>query len=181
MKYSLIEVCNRYNEGEGLQFLFFWGHQKNKKGTISKSCFSQWYSCSFEVENIKYHSAEQYMMAEKARLFKDKEVLEEILKAKEQKEIKELGRKVKNFNLELWNSCKYEIVLQGNLAKFRENEDFKEFLLNSENKIIVEASPYDKVWGIGLVADDEKINNPNNWKGENLLGFALMEVRDLIR
>ena len=71
---------------------------------------------------------------------------------------------------------KYKIVLEGNLAKFSQNENMKKFLLSAKNKILVEASPYDKVWGIGLSADTENIENPLTWKGENLLGFVLMEV-----
>ncbi len=120
------------------------------------------------------------MMAEKARLFKDYETLEEILSAKDQKEIKDLGRKIKNFNEEIWNREKYEIVKSGNLAKFSQDENLKEFLLSTGDKIIVEASPYDSIWGIGMGAKDENIEYPTAWKGENLLGFALMEVRDLL-
>ena len=119
-------------------------------------------------------------MAEKARLFKDYETLEEILSAENQKEIKDLGRKIKNFNEELWNREKYEIVKSGNLAKFSQDENLKEFLLSTGDKIIVEASPYDSIWGIGMGAKDENIEDATAWKGENLLGFALMEVRDLL-
>lgn len=178
MKYSVKKICERFNKKEDLEFIFFWGHRKNKKGTITKSCFSQWYLSDFYVDNILYNCAEKYMMAEKARLFKDYEILEEILKAKDQPEIKALGRKIRNFNDELWNKEKYNIVKKGNLAKFSQSEELKEFLISTESKIIVEASPYDCVWGIGLLETDEEANNPNKWRGENLLGFALMEVRD---
>ncbi len=99
-------------------------------------------------------------MAEKARLFKDYETLEEILSAENQKEIKDLGRKIKNFNEELWNREKYEIVKSGNLAKFSQDENLKEFLLSTGDKIIVEASPYDSIWGIGMGAKDENIEDP---------------------
>ena len=120
------------------------------------------------------------MMAEMARLFKDYETLEEILATENQKEIKDLGRKIKNFNEELWNREKYEIVKRGNLAKFSQDENLKEFLLSTGDKIIVEASPYDSIWGIGMGTKDKNIEDPTAWKGENLLGFALMEVRDLL-
>lgn len=181
MNYNLEMIINKHNNDENVEFIFFWGHRQNKKDIVTKSCFSQWYISDFVVDGTLYNCAEKYMMAEKARLFKDDETLEEVLKATEQGKIKALGRKIKNFNEEIWNKEKYNIVLQGNLAKFTQNEKLKEFLINTENKIIVEASPYDKVWGVGLLADDEKINNPNQWAGENLLGFALMEVRDLIK
>ncbi|MFH0333937.1 NADAR family protein [Clostridium perfringens] len=180
MRYSVEGVCEKFKSGEKLEFLFFWGHTKNKNGKITKACFSQWYLSDFTVNGVLYNCAEKYMMAEKARLFKDYETLEEILSAENQKEIKDLGRKIKNFNEELWNREKYEIVKRGNLAKFSQNENLKEFLLNTGDKIIVEASPYDSIWGIGMGAKDENIEYPTAWKGENLLGFAIMEVRDLL-
>ena len=89
-----------------------------------------------------------------------------------------LGRKVKNFDEKKWNETKYSIVFAGNLLKFSQDENLKDFLLSTKNDIIVEASPYDKIWGMGMSADDEFVENPTRWKGENLLGFALMEVRD---
>ncbi|SHF05931.1 conserved hypothetical protein, ribA/ribD-fused [Chryseobacterium takakiae] len=89
-----------------------------------------------------------------------------------------MGRKVKKFDLDIWNEHKYEIVKKGNFLKFSQNEGFKEFLLSTDNKILVEASPYDTIWGIGMLETDPNTKNPVQWNGENLLGFALMEVRD---
>lgn len=103
MRYSVEGVCEKLKSGEKLEFLFFWGHTKNKDGKVTKACFSQWYLSDFTVNGVLYNCAEKYMMAEKARLFKDYETLEEILSAENQKEIKDLGRKIKNFNEELWN------------------------------------------------------------------------------
>lgn len=180
MRYSIEGICERFKSGEKLDFLFFWGHTKNKSDKITKVCFSQWYISDFIIDEILYNCAEKYMMAEKAMLFKDYETLEEILAAENQPEIKALGRKIKNFNEEIWNREKYEIVKRGNLAKFSQGENLKEFLLGTGDKIIVEASPYDSIWGIGMGANDENIEDPTAWKGENLLGFALMEVRDLL-
>lgn len=181
MRYSVEKVCNKFKDGGNLEFIFFWGHTKNKNGKITKACFSQWYLSDFQIDGVLYNCAEKYMMAEKARLFKDYETLEEILFATEQPQIKALGRKVKNFHKETWNKEKYTIVKKGNLAKFSQDEELKEFLLSTEDKIIVEASPYDYIWGIGMAANDENITNPKEWKGENLLGFVLMEVRDLLK
>ena len=118
------------------------------------------------------------MMAEKARIFEDNEILEKIMKSDNPKQIKDLGRKVKNFNEVVWSKVRDNIIKNGNLAKFLQNENLKKFLLQTENVVIVEASPYDKIWGIGISVDDKAINNPLHWKGQNLLGFALMEVRD---
>ena len=120
------------------------------------------------------------MMAKKSLLFHDGKIYNKILKANHPKQFKTLGRQISNFNENIWNENKYRIVLEGNIAKFSQNENLKEFILSSKNKILVEASPYDKVWGIGLSADSENIKNPLTWKGENLLGFALMEARDII-
>lgn len=157
-------------------FLFFWGHQNDKK-EITKSCFSQWWPCVFKHEGIEYNSTEQWMMAEKARVFSDTDILEQILKSNDPKVIKELGRQISLFDEDVWNLRKYDAVYEGNLLKFSQDESLKSFLLSTENKVLVEASPYDKVWGIGMKQDEEGIRNPTNWKGQNLLGFALMEVR----
>ena len=179
MKYNLENLIRDFNSKKKLKFLFFWGHTENiDKAT--KACFSQWYNCKFIVDEITYHTAEQYMMAQKALLFNDNEIFNEIMRANHPKEYKELGRKIKNFSEVKWNESKYQIVLKGNIAKFSQNEKLKAFLLNTGTKILVEASPYDKIWGIGLSANEENIENPLTWKGENLLGFALMEVRDLL-
>lgn len=161
-------------------YLFFWGHQSNN-AEITKSCFSQWWPCLFKHEGIEYRSAEQWMMAEKARIFSDNDILEKILKSNDPKTIKELGRQISFFDEDVWNQRKYDIVYEGNLLKFSQDESLKSFLLGTENKILVEASPYDKIWGIGMKQDEEGVRSPKNWKGQNLLGFALMEVRDKLK
>lgn len=179
--YSLESVQKNFKRGKKMKYMFFWGHQPSSTGKIIKSCFSQWWKSDFIIDGQKYSSMEKYMMAEKARLFGDEEILEEIMSTNDTKKIKALGRKVRNFDDALWDENKYSIVLKGNFAKFAQNEEMRDFLLETKERIIVEASPYDKVWGIGMSADDEKVENPLMWKGENLLGFALMEVRDEIR
>ena len=104
-----------------------------------------------------------------------------IMKIKNPKEMKALGKKVKNFDQEVWDKVKYSIVLTGNYYKFSQNENLRDFLILTKNRILVEASPLDTIWGIGLGKDNEKVYNPNRWRGNNLLGFALMEIRDEIR
>lgn len=179
MKYTLQNTIERFQKEGKLNFLFFWGH--TVKDEITKACFSQWFPLEFEENGIVYKTAEHYMMVGKARLFNDHEVFEEIIKAESPNEAKSLGRKVKNFDPKLWDEHKYEIVRQGNLLKFSQNEKFKEFLLSTNDNILVEASPYDKIWGIGMLETNPKVQNPSEWDGENLLGFALMEVRDELR
>lgn len=160
------------------KFLFFWGHQPNKDGSISKTCFSQWWLSSFEVDKVIYETAEHWMMVKKAELFKDDAVLEKILKAKSPAEAKKLGREVKNYNETLWLAARFDIVKEGNYHKFSQNPELKTFLLNTKDRVIVEASPVDAIWGIGMAGDHKDAQNPEKWRGLNLLGFALMEVRD---
>lgn len=182
MKYSLNDLQKDYGAGKKINYMFFWGQQPSTDGSITKTCLSQWWKTDFDIDINTYCCMEQYMMAEKARLFNDEEVLEEILKSKSPKQIKELGRKVRNFDEEVWKKKRYSIILNGNYAKFMQNEGLRQYLIGTKDRVLVEASPYDKIWGIGMTADHEHIENPLQWKGLNLLGFALMEVRDeLIR
>ena len=169
------------NSKQTEKFIFFWGHTEKKEGELSKSCLSQWYDCSFEIDGILYCTAEQYMMSQKALLFDDNETNLKIMGSKTPKKYKQLGRQVKNFSPKLWDEKKFDIVVKGNLAKFSQNENLKQFLLNTKDKILAEASPYDKIWGIGMAQDDKDIYNPDKWKGENLLGKALMKVREIIK
>ena len=163
------------------KFLFFWGHQPNKDGKITKTCFSQWWLSSFKVEKVTYKTAEHWMMAKKAELFKDWEILEKILYVDSPAEAKKLGREVRNYDDKIWLENRYEIVKEGNLHKFSQNADLKTFLLNTKERVLVEASPVDPIWGIGMASDHKDVMNLEKWKGLNLLGFALMEVRDELR
>ncbi len=160
------------------KFVFFWGHQPAKDGSITAACFSQWWPSPFTSAGRIYPSAEHWMMAGKARLFGDEEAAEKIRAASSPKQVKEFGRQVRGFDETRWNEAKLCIVVEGNFEKFRQNPPLGEFLLSTGNAVIVEASPVDRIWGIGLAADNERATNPLQWRGENLLGFALMEVRD---
>ena len=121
------------------------------------------------------------MMAKKAELFKDDIVLEKILQAKSPAEAKKFGREVKNYNETIWLAARFEIVKQGNYHKFSQNSELKTFLLNTKDRVLVEASPVDAIWGIGMASDHKNALNPAKWQGLNLLGFALMEVRDELK
>ncbi len=180
MKFNCQYVIQRYLNGEDLNLILFWGHTA-KPGKIRKACFSQWYPIHFTLEGVEYCCTEQYMMAQKALLFGDQETCARIMATDQAGEIKALGREVRNFDEQKWNENKYQIVLRGNVAKFSQNEPLKEFLLGTGTAVIAEASPYDGIWGIRLGLDDPKAQDPRNWNGENLLGFALMEARDIIR
>lgn len=177
MRYDISTIIQRYNIGEQLEYVFFWGHHC-KTNDVTKACLSQWFPCFFEVDGVVYNCAEQYMMAEKARVFRDEETRTKILASSDPKSIKTLGREVKNFISEKWISVSKDIVVNGNKHKFAQNKDLLNFLLSTRDKILVEASPYDKIWGIGMRDSEIGITNPHNWKGLNKLGFSLMEVRD---
>ena len=180
MKYnvdSLLQSNKTYSRDD---FVFFWGHT-DRKEDVNKSCLSQWYMCSFVVDNVSYNCAEQYMMAEKARIFGDDDTWQQIMASYDPMTIKKLGRKVRNFNAYVWKKNCQQIVKRGNLAKFSQNQKLLEYLLGTGDKILVEASPKDTIWGIGLAEDASEASNPRLWQGENLLGFTLMEVRDMLK
>jgi ribA/ribD-fused uncharacterized protein len=162
------------------KWLLFWGHQPAKDGSITKSCFSQWWPSPFEVQGETYPTAEHFMMAEKARLFGDEATRHTILAAKHPKQAKALGRQVAGFDEEGWNAKRFEIVVRANRAKFEQNPALREFLLGTGKRVLVEASPVDRIWGIGLAGDDPAAEDPQQWRGLNLLGFALMEVRSIL-
>ncbi|MBR4204254.1 MAG: NADAR family protein [Clostridia bacterium] len=180
MKYTRESIIERYRAGEDLNVIAFWGHTPNPK-KMTKACFSQWYDCCFEADGVRYHTAEQYMMAQKAVLMGDGETYERIMAASDPQAYKALGREVRNFDAALWDREKYGVVLQGTLAKFSQNPELWAFLDGTGNQVLVEGSPYDGIWGVKLGLDDPRIHDPNQWQGENLLGFALMEARDILR
>lgn len=169
------------NKTEHTDYLLFWGHKPSNDGSITNTCFSQWWVSPFTVEGIEYPTAEHWMMAEKARLFKDAAQLANILATEKPAAAKAFGRKVENFDPSVWEAKKGEIVIKGNVAKFSQNLGLQAFLLATHGKIIVESSPRDQIWGIGLGPENPLATQPEHWRGQNLLGFALMEVRDLLR
>lgn len=181
MKYNLEWLISKIKAEGQASYIFFWGHQPSKDGKLTQACFSQWWAADFSVNGIVYKTAEHWMMAEKARLFGDLETLEQILTAISVHDVKSFGRKVKGFDENRWLEKRFDIVVEGNFHKFKQNKDLRDFLLQTGDKVIVEASPIDTVWGIGMAKDSSAAENPGEWQGLNLLGFALMEVRDKIR
>jgi ribA/ribD-fused uncharacterized protein len=163
------------------KYLFFWGHQPRPDGKLGNECLSQWWGALFMVEDVRYPTTEHFMMAEKARLFGDLVARERIIAAPNPDAAKRLGREVNNFNEQVWQQHRFAIVVQGNLAKFGQNAALRKYLLETGERVLVEASPVDRIWGIGMAANDSHAENPEKWRGLNLLGFALMEVRDRLR
>lgn len=177
MKYTIEKIKEIARKNPGIPVIYFWGHTPNPK-KMTTACFSQWYDCYFVVDGVQYHTTEQYMMASKARLFGDDEVYCEIMEAYNPHDYKKLGRKVRGFAPESWDARKYDIVVEGNKAKFEQNPDIRDFLLSTGDALIAEACPYDGIWGIGLDWATAEKGSVGQWQGENLLGCALMEVRD---
>lgn len=172
------ELMHALEQGQRFKYVYFWGHTPKHQGSVDASCFSQWFPAPFVVDGIEYPTAEHFMMVKKAELFGDSAIVEKMLSGTDPGKVKALGRQVSGFRDELWNQHRFEIVVQGNYAKFSQNAELKEFLLATKKRVLVEASPYDRVWGVGLDAGREEIQDPRQWRGENLLGFALMAVRE---
>lgn len=176
--YSREGLIQRLNNGEQLEFLFFWSHHQHRTDVITRACLSQWYPSEFVLDGIRYSCAEQYMMAEKACMMKNGEILSKIMASSDPREMKTLGRSIPNFNTDKWKEIMQDVVLRANIAKFEQNPRLLHFLQWSGNRILVEASPSDAVWGIGLRASDERAQSPLTWQGTNYLGIALMKTRD---
>ena len=148
------------------KYVFFWN-----------GIYSQWHKAPMTIDKIEYNSCEQYMMHQKALLFEDNEIAELIMKETNPREQKKYGRMIKNFDKSVWDKNCLAIVYEGNLAKFSQNADLKEHMLSTGNKIFVEASPLDNIWGIGMAEDAMGIEDPSFWMGLNLLGQALTLVK----
>ena len=151
-------------------YVFFWN-----------GIYSQWHKAPMTIDKVEYNSCEQYMMHQKALLFGDNEIAELIMKETNPREQKKYGRMIKNFDKSTWDKNCLAIVYEGNLAKFSQNADLKEEMLSTGNRIFVEASPLDNIWGIGLDENAKGIENPSYWLGLNLLGQALTIVKKEIQ
>jgi ribA/ribD-fused uncharacterized protein len=138
---------------------------------------SQWYPCKFKINGIEFNCAEQATMYHKALLFKDADTADLILKALGPKEQKVLGRRVRNFDEERWTRFREIIVKTINIYKFKQCRHPRNVLLDTKGTLIVEASPLDVIWGIGLSDTDERRFYPHMWRGQNLLGKILTQIR----
>ncbi|MGV9246879.1 NADAR family protein [Streptomyces sp. NPDC003710] len=167
--------------GARVRYLHFWGHRPRRDGQIGPSCLSQWWPSPFTVDGVEYATAEHWMMASKARLFGDADAERTALRAPNPALAKKAGRLVRGFDEAIWERERFAIVVEGSVHKFAAHADLGAFLLGTGDRVLVEASPVDRVWGIGLAAEDEAAMDPERWRGPNLLGFALMEARERLR
>jgi ribA/ribD-fused uncharacterized protein len=174
---SIADLLDGLAAKKRYKYVFFWGESPKRDGSVDKSCLSQWYGASFTVDGVRYSTAEHWMMASKARLFGDEESAEKAIKAGHPQQAKSIGRTVRGFDTEIWLRHRFGLVAEGNVHKFGQNEPLLDFLLGTGDRVLVEASPVDRIWGIGLSATDDRAEHPAQWRGLNLLGFALMQAR----
>lgn len=175
------DLLERIQGGSEFDYLLFWGHRARADGQMSASCFSQWFPAPFIVEGDRYLTAEHFMMAGKARLFDDAAALARVLAAADPGAAKAVGRQVRGFDEATWRAHRFDIVVRANRAKFAQHPAMAEYLLRTGDQVLVEASPFDTIWGIGLSAGHDRARDPSQWRGLNLLGFALMRVREELR
>ena len=147
---------------------------------FSKGVLSQWHHSPFMVKDVMFNNCEQFMMFQKATVFCDIETAAKILEATHPRECKELGRKVRNFNHEIWDQVKQGIVFSGNYHKFNFHKEMRDVLFETKGLLLVEASPFDSIWGIGMSIDDPDVMDRDKWRGKNLLGWALTCVRETL-
>ena len=163
--------------GQRITYLSFWGHRPPRGGGIGASCLSQWWPAPFTVDGVRYATAEHWMMAGKARLFGDAQAERRVLAAGHPEQAKDAGRTGTGFDEAVWRRRRFALVVEGSRHKFGQDPRLREFLLGTGSRVLVEASPVDRIWGIGLAADDDRAADPARWRGLNLLGFALMAAR----
>ncbi|MEU7752315.1 NADAR family protein [Micromonospora sp. NPDC049101] len=178
---SVGELTGRMRSGARVKFLFFWGHQPQRDGGIGAGCLSQWWPAPFTIDGLLFATAEHYMMWRKATLFGDRATAAQTLTVTHPHAAKTLGRQVTGFDQRAWEQHRYDIVVTGNAAKFGQHPALRSYLLGTGERVLVEASPLDRVWGIGLAADHPHATDPARWRGLNLLGFALMRARAALR
>ena len=181
MRYHLTWLTDKFDKGEHPEVILFWGHINQKNTTRGNYMLSQWYPSPFSVNELLYKSAGHWMMARKALLFGDRDTFKKILEADRPDEVKTLGATITDFDETKWTENKYEIVREGNFHKLNQNKKLQAYLMSTGDAVLAEANPFDNIWGIGLSADAKNVSDPYTWEGLNLLGFALMEIREYFR
>jgi ribA/ribD-fused uncharacterized protein len=174
---STADLLDGLSRKKRYKYVFFWGDTPRRDGQVDASCLSQWFHAPFTVDGVRYLTAEHWMMAGKARLFGDREAEQAVIAAGHPQRAKAIGRQVNGFDTETWQQNRLALVVEGNVHKFEQNDALRDFLLGTKDRVLVEASPVDRIWGIGLAADDDRAEHPAQWRGLNLLGFALMRAR----
>lgn len=149
------------------QYTYFWSGP-----------FSQWFKSDFTINGKQFCTAEQYMMWSKAVVFEDYDIAEAVLKTRNAARQKALGRQVRNFDADRWAKVSVDVVYRANHAKFTQNKPLFDALMTTAGTVIVEASPHDAIWGIGLTEADARVTDPKDWPGNNILGSVLTRLRE---
>lgn len=180
-KRMIAELKSAIDHQQPPDFIFFWGARAKGTG-VTKACLSNWYRCDIVYEGHTFSNSEQLMMYFKAQLFKDLKTADRIKAETDPKAVKALGRQVMGFNNAIWEARRFDIMVRVNHLKFNQNAKLKTFLtVGTVDAVLVEASPFDRIWGIGMKDTEYGVQDPTMWKGHNLLGFALMAVRKALR
>jgi len=174
---TIDELVAAIAAGDRPKWLHFWGHTP-KGDAVGPWLLSQWWPVAFGDDGVEFGSAEHYMMWRKAMLFGDAEIAAEVVAARTPAQAKDLGRRVRGFDDQTGVEHRWEIVVTGSRLKFGQDPALRDYLLSTRNRVLVEASPRDRIWGIGLASSSEHAEQPEHWRGLNLLGFALMEARE---
>jgi ribA/ribD-fused uncharacterized protein len=177
---SIHELRQRLADGWRADYALFLAPEPEQPGTLGNECLSQWYPAEMQLDGVRFPTAEHYMMRCKARLFGDSDVERQLLAEDSPAVAKQLGRRVRNFRSDIWDRHRFDVVLRGSIAKFEQNDILRRYLLGTGERILAEASPVDRIWGIGFEATDRRAKDPLVWTGLSLLGFALMQARDLL-
>ena len=171
----------KYSSVNEISMIFFWKNFCKGGVSIDKSCLSQWYYSPFTDNGVKYLTSEHFMIGKKALLFNDKATFDKVLKTIQPCDVKVLGKKIKDCDEDIWCEKCFNIIVHGNYHKFNQNHKLKEWLSKTGEKVLVQASPMDSLLGIGLSEEDSRSLTVKEWRGKNLLGFALMKVREMIK
>jgi ribA/ribD-fused uncharacterized protein len=172
------ELRHRVAAGWTADYALFLTPDPDEPGVLGNECLSQWYPSPMQIDGVTFPTAEHYMMWRKARLFGDVDIERRLLENDSPAVAKQLGRRVRNFRSDFWDRQRFEVVVEGSIAKFEQNATLLEYLLATEDGVLAEASPVDNIWGVGFEAADPRARDPHQWTGLSLLGFALMQARD---
>lgn len=180
MQHYLEDMLSKlgFRTTDDMNMVYFWKPKLKNYGVLDAACCCQWWLSKFTFEGVEFRSAEHAMMYGKAKMFNDPQAMAAILEERHPHAAKAIGRQVRNFNVNTWDTESYELVRAINEAKFTQDPALKKWLMSlPKNTVFVETSPYDRLWGIGL-AENEPVDltNIKNWQGQNKLGFAITEV-----